>query len=126
MTLPNTPSCSGESGLVVVPTAVLCTALPGYTRKALGEEQADWVPPGLAIPIGAGYWHAISGADSLVHSWGMGQAPLSQTAGWEGKVVLYQEPNPEGEHGSNLRSLRIDLAAMREYTQAVVGAIGSC
>jgi hypothetical protein len=89
----------------------------------LTQEQADWVPPGLAIPIGAGYWHAISGADSLVHSWGMGQAPLSQTAGWEGKVVLYQEPNPEGEHGANLRSIRIDLAAMRDYTQAVTAAV---
>ena len=91
----------------------------------LTQEQADWTPPGLANPIGANYWHAISGADFMVHSWGMGQAPLSQTAGWEEKVVLFQEPNPDGEHGAYLRSLRIDLAAMRDYARAVGGAVQS-
>jgi hypothetical protein len=89
----------------------------------LTQEQADWMPPGLAIPIGAGYWHAISGTDFLVHSWGMGQAPLSQTAGWEEKVVLHQDPIPEGEHGADLRSIRIDLAAMHDYARAVTATV---
>ena len=91
----------------------------------LTQEQADWVPPGLANPIGATYWHAISGVDFLVHAWGMGQPPLSQTAGWEEKVVLFQEPNPEGRHGPSLQTLRIDLAAMREYAGAVTMAAES-
>jgi hypothetical protein len=89
----------------------------------LTQEQCDWAPPGLANPIGATYWHAISGADFVVHGWGTGRPPLSQTAGWEENVVLFQEPHPEGGHGANLQTLRIGLAAMREYTQAVTGAV---
>jgi len=91
----------------------------------LTQEQADWLPPGLANPIGATYWHAISGADAVVHAWSMGQPPLSQTAAWEERVVLFQEPNPEGGHGANLQTLRIDLAAMREYSETVTGAVES-
>ena len=29
----------------------------------LTQEQADWMPPGNAIPIGALYWHTISTFD---------------------------------------------------------------
>jgi hypothetical protein len=89
----------------------------------LTQEQADWTPPGLANPIGANYWHALSGADFVVHGWGMGQPPISQAEGWEEKVVLFQEPNPEDDHGANLRTLRIDLPTMHTYTQAVTRAI---
>jgi len=96
--------------------------LEGVTAD-LTQEQADWAPPGLANPIGSTYWHTMSLVDFVVQAWGMGQPPLSQTAGWEEKVVVFQEPNPEGGHGANLQTLRIDLAAMREYTQAVTAAL---
>ncbi|MBN1976861.1 MAG: hypothetical protein JW918_05620 [Anaerolineae bacterium] len=31
----------------------------------LTQEQADWTPPGIANPIGATYWHAISSTDEI-------------------------------------------------------------
>ena len=31
----------------------------GQVVADLGQEQADWTPPGIANPIGATYWHAI-------------------------------------------------------------------
>ena len=91
----------------------------------LTQEQADWTPPGLANPIGATYWHAISSTDFLVHSWGMGEAPLSQTAGWEKRVVLAAAPKQEGEHAASLRTVRVDLPAMYDYAQAVSNAVES-
>ena len=52
------------------------------------QEQADWMPPGLANPIGGLYWHTIASTDQIVHGWGMGQEPLSQKAGWREKVLV--------------------------------------
>ncbi len=111
-------------------TAELSRYAVGNALRILGDvcadltqEQADWTPPGLANPIGATYWHTISLVDFVVHAWGLGQLPLSQTGGWEEKVVLFQEPDPEGGHGASLNTIRIDLAAMHEYTQAVTTAM---
>jgi hypothetical protein len=53
----------------------------------LTQEQADWVPPGNANPIGATYWHIIMYVDKIVHDWGMGQAALRDTADWQERVV---------------------------------------
>jgi hypothetical protein len=91
----------------------------------LTQEQADWVPPGIANAIGALYWHAISSTDFLVHDWCMGQAPLSQSAGWEEKVLLASAANQDGDHAAAIRAVRVDLPAMHEYTQAVTGAVES-
>ena len=33
----------------------------------LTQEQADWMPPGNAIPIGSLYWHTIKYVDQIVH-----------------------------------------------------------
>ena len=38
----------------------------GQVTADLTQEQADWQPPGIANPIGAMYWHTISGADDVV------------------------------------------------------------
>lgn len=91
----------------------------------LTQEQADWVPPGLANPIGATYWHAISSTDYLVHSWGIGRAPLSQTAGWEQRTVVAAAPKKEDERAASLRTVRVDLAAMHEYAEAVISAVST-
>ena len=41
----------------------------------LTQEQADWMPPGIANPIGAMYWHTISGVDDP----GASQSKITQT-----------------------------------------------
>lgn len=91
----------------------------GQVTADLTQEQADWLPPGTALPIGALYWHAVSYSDELVHDFcvppfrftpqqefqeaklakqdlGMGQTPLRHSAGWQEKVILALPPeNPE-------------------------------
>jgi hypothetical protein len=52
----------------------------------------------------------------------MGQAPLSQTAGWEEKAILSSAPEEEGDHAATLRTVRVDLAAMHQYSRAVAEA----
>ena len=37
----------------------------------LTQEQADWMPPGKANPIGALYWHIAAYCDQVVHDWCM-------------------------------------------------------
>jgi len=91
----------------------------GQVTADLTQEQADWEPPGTANSIGALYWHVISGADFVVHGWGMDQAPLSQTAGWEAKAVLASAPKGEKDHAATMRAIRIDVAAMHDYAAAV-------
>ncbi len=60
----------------------------GQVTADLTQEQADWQPPGIANPIGATYWHAVSSVDFIVHVWCRGQQPLSETAGWRDKALV--------------------------------------
>lgn len=89
----------------------------------LTQEQADWVPPGIANPIGALYWHLIASVDQVVHGRGMDQAPLSQAQGWQGKVLVGSPPEGEPGHPPEIREARVDLPALHEYAQAVSQAI---
>jgi hypothetical protein len=63
------------------------------------------VPPGIANPIGATCWHTVSGTDLIVHTWCAGQAPIFESAGWRGKVLLATGPEPEGETREHLLSI---------------------
>lgn len=87
------------------------------------QEQADWMPPGLANPIGGLYWHTIASTDQMVHGWGMGQEPLSQKAGWREKVLTGPAPEDEKDHPPQIRDIRVDLPAMHEYAQVVTEAV---
>ena len=94
----------------------------GQVTGDLTQEQADWVPPGIANPIGATYWHTVVGADVIVHKWCAGQAPISESAGWREKVLLASGPEGEGETLEHMLSIRVDVAALHEYAQAVAEA----
>ncbi len=92
--------------------------LDGVTAD-LTQEQADWMPPGTAVPIGALYWHLASATDEILHGWAIAQPPLFETAGWSSRVVLDSDPAEDGEHAGRLRLVRVDLKAAREYASAV-------
>jgi hypothetical protein len=94
----------------------------GQVTADLTQEQADWMPPGIANPIGATYWHALSGADVVVHKWCQGAEPLSETAGWLEKALTVAVPEPEhgGDYAGYMRAIRVDLPALHEYAQAIV------
>jgi hypothetical protein len=97
----------------------------GQVTADLTQEQADWQPPGIANPIGATYWHCLSSADYVGHKWCMGQKPLSERAGWRERALTVSVPEPEhgGDWLAYMRAIRVDLAALHEYAQAVAGAL---
>jgi hypothetical protein len=87
----------------------------------LTQEQADWTPPGIANPIGATYWHAVSSTDEIVCKWIREEEPLRQKANWQEKVLTGSVPEPEhgGDYLAYLREIRVDLSALHEYAQAI-------
>jgi hypothetical protein len=116
----------------------------------LTQEQADWVPPGNANPVGALYWHIIGYCDQIVHEWfmepfvdltieewfeakrakrdlDMGQAPLRRSAGWQEKVVLALPPenleDPYWDVRAIRQGLRVDLPALHDYAHATAQAL---
>jgi len=111
----------------------------------LTQQQADWMPPGKANPIGSLYWHIIAYADQIIHEWclppmleismddwfeakkqnqnlKMGQTPLRITGEWEEKVILSLHPeNPEDPYWkvrTSREGFRADLPALHDYARA--------
>jgi hypothetical protein len=97
----------------------------GQVTSDLTPELADWTPPGIANPIGATYWHAVSGVDEVVYGWGMGQAPLHKRDGWREKVLTVAAPEPEhgGDYLAYMRAIRVDLPTLHDYTRAVAESV---
>lgn len=87
-------------------------------------EQAQWVPPGIANPIGASYAHVVIATDAIMHAMVMHTAPL-MAGEWKGKTGA-SEPMPTGEEYVNYfpwtRRVQVDLPAMRQYAAAVYAA----
>ncbi len=98
-------------------------AILGQVTADLTQEQADWVPPGTANPIGATCWHAVSGTDFIVHKWCTGQTPIFESAGWREKVLIAPGPEVEGETREHMLSTQVELPALQAYTQAVADAV---
>jgi hypothetical protein len=96
----------------------------GDVTADLTQEQADWMPPGIANPIGATYWHVISGVDHVVNKWCMDREPLSAQAGWREKVLTVSAPEPEhgGDWLAYMQAIRVDLPVLHEYAQVVASA----
>jgi hypothetical protein len=89
----------------------------------LTQEEADWIPPGIANPIGALYWHTVSGADYVVNKWCQGEEPLSQRAGWQSRVLLAGAPGGGQETLEEMQAMRVDLPVLHDYARAVAEAI---
>jgi hypothetical protein len=79
-------------------------------------EQAHWVPPGIANPLGAIYAHAVLGIDSLINALFQRKQPLF-ARDWAGKTGI-SEPK-WGMEIQWARNLQVDLPAARTYAQAV-------
>ena len=97
-------------------------AILSQVTEDLTQEQADWKPPGIANPIGATYWHAVEGADYIVHKWCAGQTPLSESAGWKEKVLLVAGPESKEMTLAQMQCIRVDLPVLHQYAQAVAEA----
>ena len=97
----------------------------GQVTADLTQEQADWQPPGIANPIGAMYWHTISGADDVVYRWALGGEPLRQREGWDDRALTVSAPEPDhgGDWHAYMQTIRVDLPALHDYAKAVAEAL---
>jgi hypothetical protein len=91
------------------------------TMADVTQAQADYIPPGIANPLGATYAHVIWSEDMVVQGMFKGGAPLYAST-WASRTGLSEPmPGPDtwAEYGPWTRRVKIDLAALREYGQAV-------
>jgi hypothetical protein len=97
----------------------------GQVTADLTQEQADWLPPGIANPVGATYWHTASSVDFIVHVWCRGQQPLSETDGWRDRALSHAVPEPDhgGDWQTYMRAIRVDLPVLHEYSRTVGAAV---
>ena len=89
------------------------------TMADVTPEQAHWMPPGKAVPLGATYAHMILGEDMMVNSMLQGKQSLSDTS-FAGKLGLSEPPPGTGQPWEEWsRTVKVDLPAMKEYAQTV-------
>lgn len=98
------------------------------TMAAVTQQEAHWAPPGIATPLGATYAHIAISEDGTVNGLLKGAAPLFGS-NWAGKAGVSElppmaNPNSPGfpDWSSWSRRVKVDLAKMREYAQAVFSA----
>jgi hypothetical protein len=92
------------------------------TMADVTPEQAGWLPPGTAHPIGSRYAHTIVSEDMMVNGLLKGEAPLLATA-WAGKTGISGDPQAAFQSTQEwARSVQVDLPAAREYAAAVYAA----
>lgn len=89
------------------------------TMADVTPELAQWLPPGVANPIGATYAHAVIREDLMLNDLLKSAAPIAATAS-AGNMGLSEMP-PSGGDGYTewTRNVKIDLPALKEYAQAV-------
>lgn len=92
------------------------------TMADVTAEQAQWIPPGLATPLGANYLHLVQTEDMIIQG-GLQQKPTLAETTWKGRIGA-DEPMPtppweEEDYRAWSRRVKIDLPQLREYAQAV-------
>jgi DinB superfamily len=92
------------------------------TMADVTQAQVDYIPPGIANPLGATYAHVVCTEDMVVQGMFRQLAPLAATS-WAGRTGLSEAmpvPGPEWEnYGPWTRRVKVDLPALRAYAQAV-------
>lgn len=95
------------------------------TMADVTPEQAHWIPPGTANPIGATYAHVVLSQDGAVNGLLKGGAPLF-AAGWAGRTGISELPPAPDRARPGFpdwsgwgRKVTLDLPAARKYAKAV-------
>jgi len=90
------------------------------TLSGVTLDQVHPVPPGTANPIGATYAHVVLWEDMGVHGLLQGR-PLLSAGSWAGRTGLSELPplDRPGHWEDWGRRVRVDLAALRGYAEAV-------
>ncbi len=93
------------------------------TMSDLTQEQADYLPPGTAHPIGALVAHILQSEDTVINGMVQGQPSVWESGGWEQKLGI---PNVARLSQEVARSFKGDLNALRPYKEAVFASTQSC
>jgi hypothetical protein len=121
---PTSPATTGRGALLLA-LAKQAHQLLEATMADVTQAQADYVPAGIANPLGATYAHVIWSEDAVVQGMLQGSAPLSASS-WAGRTGLSEpmpSPGPEwAGYADWTRRVKIDLPALRQYAQAVEAA----
>jgi len=92
------------------------------TMADVTQAQADYLPPGIANPLGATYAHVVWSEDMVVQGM-LRQAPPLFASTWSGRTGLSEpmpSPGPEwANYAAWTRRVKIDLEALRQYARAV-------
>jgi hypothetical protein len=83
-------------------------------------DQLHWIPPGHAHPVGSTYAHGVIAQDMIVHNLLQGKKPLFMTT-WAGKTGVSEPSFHQSLEWA--RTVKIDLAQLRLYAQAVYAAV---
>jgi hypothetical protein len=93
------------------------------TMEGVTNEQAAWQPAGKAQSVAASYAHVVLSEDMLVNGLFSGQTSMFATdwAGKTGASELMPMPGADWDttYGAWTRNVKVDLAAMRRYANAV-------
>jgi hypothetical protein len=92
------------------------------TMADVTQSQLDFIPPGIANPLGATYAHVVCSEDLVVQGMFRHIPPLSAST-WAGRTGL-SEPMPVpgpawADYAPWTRRVKVDLDALRAYGQAV-------
>ena len=122
-------SVDSERGTAAGTRTALLRSVVADARKVLDgtmadatQAQADYVPPGIANPLGATYAHVVWSEDMVVQGMFRQMPPLfaSSRADRTGLSEPMPAPGPEwANYPDWTRRVKIDLGALRQYAQAV-------
>jgi DinB superfamily len=92
------------------------------TMADVTQAQMEYIPPGIANPLGATYAHVVCSEDMIVQGMFRQVAPLLAST-WAGRTGLSEPmpvPGPDWhDYGPWTRRVKVDLDALRAYAQAV-------
>jgi hypothetical protein len=98
------------------------------TMADVTQAQVDFIPPGIANPLGATYAHVVCSEDTVVQGMFRQIAPLSAST-WAARTGLSEPmpvPGPDwADYGPWTRRVKVDLGALRAYAQAVAAQTDS-
>ena len=86
------------------------------TIADLTQEQADFMPPGMAHPIGELVAHVLQSEDFIINGMLQGQPSVWERDGWEAKLGI---PNVVMHTQETARGFKGDVQALRPYQEAV-------
>ncbi len=89
------------------------------TMADVTEEQAHWIPPGIANPLGSMYAHAVLVEDAIVHGTLRNMPPLYKSS-WRDRTGISAPQMHAALEWA--RELKVDVTMLRLYAQAVYSA----